>query len=333
MTPTVATIDYRGTTAIRLLNAEYEAVILPSFGANLVRLFHRPTGSGILREPAELIDLTQNRYEYGTPVLFFPNRIADGCFVFDGRTYQFPVNEPLTHCHLHGFLHIAEWQVESATVVGDADVVAVLCRDWGVNADELRWFPHPCRFTLRFTLNEKGLKKSISIENTGGTSMPLGFGYHTSFAVPFSDSFRILMSLDRQWAMSDRHIPTGVLRDASGQDVVELAIGKRTRVFGHYTLGKRPLNGETLYGMLLQNLTCNYQVRYSFDQSFKNLVIWNKHGKEEFICIEPQTCAINAFNLRQADPVVAGRRGIEAGESFSADTALSVEPWSGQDTV
>lgn len=333
MTATVDTIDHLGTTAIRLMNAAYEAVILPSYGANLIRLVHRRTGSGILREPAELSDLTQNRYEFGTPVLFFPNRIADGCFVFDGRTYQFPVNEPLTNCHLHGFLHTAEWQVERATVVGDADVVAVLRCDWGVSADELQWFPHPCRFTLRFTLNEKGLQKSISIENTGRTRMPLGFGYHTSFAVPFSDSFRILMSLDRQWEMSDRHIPTGVLRHASGHEVVELAGGTRSRVFGHFTLAQRSFGAGVLYGVLLQNLTRNYQVRYSFDNSFNNLVIWNRQGEEEFICIEPQTCAINAFNLRHEDHFVAGRRVIAAGEYFSADAALSVEPLGGQNTA
>ena len=333
VTPTVAIFDYHGTTGIRLVNAVYEAIILPAFGANLVRLFHRPTGTNILREPGELAELTQHRYEYGTPVLFFPNRIADGCFVFDGRQYRFPVNEPVTNCHLHGFLHAAEWQIEDMSLDSESGVTAVLRYDWGVNGEELQCFQHPCRFTLRFAMTDRELRETIIVENTGRLRMPLGFGYHTSFALPFSDSFRIVISLDRQWEMSDRHIPTGVLRESSGHDVLELAAGTRSRVFGHYTLAERPLNGGDLYGVLLQNLTRHYQVRYSFDKSFNNLVVWNRQGEEEFICIEPQTCAINGFNLRQVDPVVAGRRGIEAGKSFSADTALSVEPLSGQDTV
>ena len=48
----------------------------------------------------------------GIPVLFpFPNRIRDGRFIWDGRTYQLPLNDPTKKNAIHGFACRHPWRV------------------------------------------------------------------------------------------------------------------------------------------------------------------------------------------------------------------------------
>ena len=48
----------------------------------------------------------------GIPVLFpFPNRIRDGRFTWDGKTYQLPLNDPVQKNAAHGFACRVPWRV------------------------------------------------------------------------------------------------------------------------------------------------------------------------------------------------------------------------------
>ena len=90
---------------VNLSSGAYTAKINLSRGANCIALRNTKYQATILREPNyEALD---NPYLYGMPILYPNNRISGGRFLFEGREYVFPVNEPSTHCHIHGFLHNA----------------------------------------------------------------------------------------------------------------------------------------------------------------------------------------------------------------------------------
>ena len=80
-----------------------------SRGANLISFVDCRYDASVLREPD--YDNLDNPYLYGMPILFPVNRISKGKFVFQGRTYSFPINEPDTGCHLHGILHDKEFTI------------------------------------------------------------------------------------------------------------------------------------------------------------------------------------------------------------------------------
>ena len=123
-------VEYLNCRGIRFSNAVYEAVVLLARGANLIRLYHKKKKIPILREPQNGRELNEKKYEFGVPVLFFPNRIEDGRFTFRGRNYQFPINDEITNCHLHGFLHDKAWKLDETGLLADEGLRITLSCTW-----------------------------------------------------------------------------------------------------------------------------------------------------------------------------------------------------------
>ena len=73
-------INFNGIPAVHFTAGGYEAVMVPSVGANVVKLKHTATGIEILRTPdaEEMENFKERPQIYGLPLLFPPNRIADG---------------------------------------------------------------------------------------------------------------------------------------------------------------------------------------------------------------------------------------------------------------
>ena len=84
--------------------ADWYASVDLAHGANCISLRNEKYGAKLLREPPTSHKL-DNPYLYGMPILFPVNRIENGSFLFEGRKYVFPINEPASNCHLHGELH------------------------------------------------------------------------------------------------------------------------------------------------------------------------------------------------------------------------------------
>ena len=57
-------------------------------GANLIRLDYKPKGVSLLHCTEDETALRTQKI-YGIPLLFFPNRIKDGTFTFEGKEYHF----------------------------------------------------------------------------------------------------------------------------------------------------------------------------------------------------------------------------------------------------
>src|SRR5699024_265600 len=89
----IRTTDFYGLRAVEFSKGDYTALLVPEVGANLVRLAHVRLGAELLRTPAagEIEAFRARPHVYGLPVLFPPNRIADGRYTFGGRTYRFPI--------------------------------------------------------------------------------------------------------------------------------------------------------------------------------------------------------------------------------------------------
>ena len=121
-------INFNGVPAVQFTAGGYEAIMVPSVGANVVKLKHLATGIEILRTPeADEMDNFKERPQiYGLPLLFPPNRIADGTYTFEGRKYQYPITIPAQNNYHHGIIKGEPFDV-SRTVDGDgfAEVEAV----------------------------------------------------------------------------------------------------------------------------------------------------------------------------------------------------------------
>ena len=70
----------------------YTAWIDPERGGSCIRL--ERFGADVLRTPEGPQNYENGASPWGTPLLFYPNRISGGCFEFEGREYRLPINEP-----------------------------------------------------------------------------------------------------------------------------------------------------------------------------------------------------------------------------------------------
>ena len=96
---------------ITVKSGDWSADICPRLGGNIIRLTYR--GENVFRALEDEAELKINPYLWGAPILMPANRTKEAKFVFEGKEYRLPLNEPRFNCHLHGLVLYQEF--ESAT--------------------------------------------------------------------------------------------------------------------------------------------------------------------------------------------------------------------------
>ena len=137
-----------GGEVVCLTAGGYEALLAPQAGCNCFDLTHLETGAHLLRTPESVQALVENPNVYGTPLLFPPNRIKDGTYTFNGRTYRLPINENHGH-HMHGFISCTRFDVEALEAGEDWAGARFVFRSTR-EKPYLEEFPH--QFTIRVTV-------------------------------------------------------------------------------------------------------------------------------------------------------------------------------------
>lgn len=256
----------------------------------------------ILRAPTDQTAYLKRKVLFGTPVLFPPNRIEDGTFSFNGTSYQLPLNEPELNNHIHGFVierpfHVKSQSESSLSVVFDSE-------DY---PDISKGFPHHFQVELYFELKGESLIKRCRISNLSEREMPAGFGWHTSFIFDAAtDIFRA--SVDEQWELNDRNLPTGQ------RSIAHLPASLEGVMLDDAFTD----NGERTASIVRpkDQLRIDYQV----SDNVTNWVIF--HEVKGFICPEPYTWITNAPHLPN-DPA-AGFRAIKPGEVLSIEATIDI---------
>lgn len=274
---------------VMLCGGGYTARINLSRGANCISLRHSATGARILREPPDPMRL-DNPYLYGMPLLFPVNRISGGRFVFAGREYVFPVNESNTGCHLHGTLHETPFAVTARS--GDS-LTAEYTAD---AAHPYLSFPHAFTLRLSYRLEADGLHLKTALTNRSDTDMPYFLGFHTTFSLamtPKTNAKTVLAKAELSREIErdmTTYLPTGRLPEF---DAISAALAAGT---WHPT--DRPISRHyraCSEGLLtLTDPENNLRVVYHNDCSYGFRLIYGDGNS--FLCMEPQTCMVNAAN-------------------------------------
>ena len=274
---------------VYLKAGEYTAIINPSRGANCISLRHKRFDAKVLREPDYAnID---NPYLYGMPILYPNNRISDGRFVFEGREYAFPINEPSTSCHIHGFLH------ETPFEVVEKGVDYVVCAYKATKDKPYCTFPHEFSVKMTYRLTENGLTFDTEIHNESEENMPNLLGFHTTFNIPFlqegnGEDVRILTEVkDLVERNMQVYLPTGkILSD--DEITAKLCRGE---FMPFESVVSRQYFAKDGGRVVLSDKKHKLSVVYDMDEKFGFRLLYNGNA-DAYICIEPQTCMANAPN-------------------------------------
>lgn len=290
-----------------------QAEIAPALGNNC---FAFRTAADIL-EPVAIDDFLSRPTSYGIPVLFpFPNRLRDGAFTFQGSAYQ--VNPPR-----HGFVRDKAWTVIEAQA-SESDGAWLRCRfDARQHAEAiLSQFPFPFVLEMTYRLQEGKLGIHLAATNTGERAMPVGYGLHPYFRRPARGTIQV--PANHRWELADS-LPTGKVleldeaddlrqpRDLAGLVLDDIYSGLTTTAAG-------------MTECLLTDSDQGTEVVVEFSaRQFPFVVVYTPPAPRQAICIEPNTCPTDAFNLEQrgiASNVIA----LEAGAQVSFDVYVYERP-------
>lgn len=315
---------YQGEKAIWIRFGQYEAALLPDIGGNLIAFRNVENGYQLLHEPTEeeMTTFKESPVIHGIPFLFPPNRYEDGKFRWLGRTYQFPINEPSTGNHLHGFLHKAVWTVDD---FGHSDLESHVTVSIQIDENHpvYEHFPHSFTVRLRYSLSADGLSQHLTIRNDGEELLPCLYAFHTAINAPFApgsaaQDYKVKLTIGKRWELNERMLPTG--------KHIPLTVGEEQlrddgiypffeALDNHYTV--LPQNGRNR--MELTDTRRGVTLVYDVGTSYKQWMIWNHFAIEGFFCPEPQVNLVNAPNVDlPADEI--GLFGLAKGE-FWEETA------------
>lgn len=318
-------IEWNGLQAVEFAKGDYTALMVPSVGANLVRLAQTRLGVEILRTPApEEMETFQSRPQiFGLPILFPPNRIADGRYTFEGRTYQYPITIEKEHNYHHGILKSEPFAVSKA--VETDDEVLVECRYYANRGNDAiyRHFPHEFKCKIVCRLTAAGLEQEVCFTNRSRERMPVGVGFHTPMRIPFAGGdardYVMRAAVGEQVELSGRNLPTGQTLPLTEQFVRlregGLQVTECEAIEAGFTLREIEVDGKPYRGALVENRSTGVRTFYEMDDKTVYWTIWNNGGHEPYCCPEPQSWITNAPNA--ADPEAAGFRAIAPGETFS----------------
>lgn len=302
-------------TDVKISGGGYEADFRSDLGGNCYRLFHQPSGAELLRTPADEEELFSHIFLFGNAILFPPNRIRGGSFTFEGREYNFPVNEPSTGSHIHGALYKTPfeiaWQNESS-----------VCFVYSAQAGEYLNFPHAFTMKRSYTLDEKGLCECVEMINDSDENMPFMLAFHTTFNVPFitgacADSCFLKVPVGREHIRDKQYLPT--LEYIGGRDREKKLDSGEWRISDEAVSAFYESTGNVAE---ITDTSTGMSIVYEASEEYAYRMLWRKDGAR-FVVVEPQTCAIDCFHL-EAPAEEKGLIVIPPGKSVKLYTSFSV---------
>jgi aldose 1-epimerase len=259
--------------------------VVPQFGACLLDL--QFGGLSVLDGYETPLELIENKWSKNIILLPYPNRLRDGRYTHEGKTYQFELTNADTQNSIHGIGKDAPMAVETAWATEEG---AGLTCVWHYDGHQTA-YPFP--FTAKITMILRGSSFEIvmSFENNGAVEIPVGLGWHPYFKMSEKSNDSSLQMPDCQMIMIDeRMLPTG----------------EKTPFDAFKTL--TPINDSTLdNGFYINSQTQNAETILASEQG--ELTFWQETGEckwnflqvftpphRKSVAIEPMTCNIDAFN-------------------------------------
>lgn len=262
------------------------AELAPSLGNNLFSF----RAEEPLIEEIPFAQFVSKPTSYGIPILFpFPNRIRDGEFDFQGEHYE--VDPPR-----HGFVRDKAWRVIDA---GASDERGAWVRSQIAAVDYvgqiLTQFPFEFSLEVEYRLKDGTLSMETVARNHDEADMPAGFGLHPYFRLPARGSVQVPAS--KRWQLEDS-LPTGKLLDVeAAYDLRRARALDGLNLDDIYTAVTAEADGKARCYINDEEADSQTVVEFS-PREFPHVVVYTPPAPRRAVCVEPNTCPTDAFNLQ-----------------------------------
>lgn len=280
-------------------------MLVPAQGACIIDI--QLGGHSILDGCATPIELDLNNWGKSAILLPFPNRLDSGQYTWDGKHYEFPINDTQTNNALHGFATDKPMEITEIKLEHNQAMVHCFYQYEG----DLEYFPFPFNFSAVFRIAEpNAFEVSFKVSNEGPVDMPIGMGWHPYFQLSEKLDDMELHFLGAQLiGLNERMIPTGKLYDYDEfEQPKKIGATVLDNCFAIKNVGSSP-----------------YKVALKGEKG--TLQFWQETGKGKFnyiqlftppnrkaLAIEPMTCNVNAMN--NGDGLVRLKSGEEVEATF-----------------
>lgn len=229
---------------------------------------------------------------HGAPLIPWPNRLADGAYRFEGRTYQLPITEVAKNNASHGLLRWQNWRCL------DREPARVRL---GIRLHPTPGYPFLLDVAIDYALDEGGLAVTTTAANLGTSACPYASGQHP-YLSPGTDLLdNATLQLDAQtWIDTDnpRQLPAGTASVAgTDRDLrVPAPIGGRKIDHAFTDLARDPdgLAVTRLTGTDGRTVELWADRAYSIVQIFTGDALAPHRARRGLAC-EPMTAPSNAF--------------------------------------
>ena len=281
---------------IRLVNQGQSLTIAPQNGAVITHMTLEKEGRQVqVLQPHE-------KYLYENAWLFpFPNRLNKGAYGFEGKSYQFPINDIDLPNALHGFVHGNAFELVTQT-----DDHCELTYQYDGRHE---FYPFPFVLNVAYSLKEDGLYLTARVKNTGASNLPSGLGWHPYFHIEkgvAQAGLKIPSCYEVE--VDENLIPTGAKRPSHCFE--EFSTLKDSVLDTCFELGRKG-EQQSVELRLEEGLILEVwqDAHYPYVQVFTP-------KDRQTIAIEPVTCAIDAFNSRE------GLKILSPGESWEVQCGV-----------
>lgn len=240
----------------------------------------------------------------------YPNRIREGKFTFEGRSYQ--LEFPEKHS-IHGDVRNRAWHVEETRP--NQTTLSFRSSDFAdIN------YPFPFSAVQTFTVTNDSLLVKVSIKNEGTTAMPAGCGFHPYYHRALggkSENVQLRFKTKGAYPFTgDTPLPEGMaiplIADQNFSTLRDLDV----------TLDACFSGWDGVAEMVWPESKVKVAMHASSNMS--HLVLFSPPGKP-FFALEPQSQMTDGFNFLAKGEHETGVAIIRPGEELAAWFSLSVE--------
>lgn len=295
----IKTINIKDLNGYRANFQDSQMQIISDLGCNLNKLIL--AGQNILDGNLEYESLKNNELAKSSFLIPFPNRICDGKYVFEGKTYQLEKNHEKEGHAIHGLIFDKKFSLINKMI---SDDFIFLIFKYEIKKSDFEGYPFNLFILITFKLEKKRLGIEVKATNLDNINVPYGVGWHPYIRFTDKiDNYSLALSSDDALEVS--------------QEKIMIPTSKIIKKYIDKKIGNTVLDAG--FTCLKKHMTQIGNIIVFQDESMDFLQIYTP-GHRRSIAIEPMSCAADAFNNKMG--LVALKPGEGAIHRFGIIVSL-----------
>jgi aldose 1-epimerase len=251
----------------------------------------------------------------GQPLMPWPNRLRDGRYEFEGKSYQLPITENEAGNAIHGLVRWSNW-TSAEREPGQVAMEHVLHPQPG--------WPGTLALRIEYELGNDGLAVTAMATNVGAQACPFGAGFHPYLTLGTATIDPLIVQAPGATYLEadDRGIPVATHPVQGGPLDFRLPRELGDAVLDH-CFGELERDDDGLARVRLTTAGGTARATLWMDAAFKYVMLFTgdtlaPEARRRGLAVEPMTCPANAWQSGEA------LLRLAPGESFTGRWGISL---------